>query len=135
MTVTRILRRCRTAIFLNNLQNSLCTYMPLVQIVTKSILVIVDYVQYTCIYTMQEEMRGRGITCRVTTSAMSFFFLMSFLGLHPWHMDVPRLGDESELQVPAYTTATATQDPSHICSLHHSSQQRWIFNPLIKARD
>ena len=27
-------------------------------------------------------------------------------------MEVPRLGVESELQLPAYTTATATLDPS-----------------------
>ena len=26
-------------------------------------------------------------------------------------------------------------DPSRICNLHHSSQQRWILNPLIKAKD
>ena len=31
--------------------------------------------------------------------------------------------------------ATATQDPSHVCNLHHSSQQRWIPNPLSEARD
>ena len=35
-------------------------------------------------------------------------------------MEVPRLGVESELQLPAYTTATATPDPSHVCNLHHS---------------
>ena len=35
-------------------------------------------------------------------------------------MEVPRLGVESELQLPAYTTATATLDPSHICDLHHT---------------
>ena len=35
-------------------------------------------------------------------------------------MDVPRLGVESELQLPAYTTASAAPDPSHICGLHHS---------------
>ena len=29
----------------------------------------------------------------------------------------------------------ATQDPNHICNLHHSSQQRWIPNPLSKVRD
>ena len=40
---------------------------------------------------------------------------------------------ESELPLPAYTTATATPNPSHICNLHHSSQQRWILNPLIEA--
>ena len=30
-------------------------------------------------------------------------------------MEVPRLGVESELQLPADTTATATQGPSHVC--------------------
>ena len=33
-------------------------------------------------------------------------------------MEVPRLGDESELQLLAYTTATATPDLSHMCNLH-----------------
>ena len=28
-----------------------------------------------------------------------------------WHMEGPRLGVESELQLLAYTTATATMDP------------------------
>ena len=50
-------------------------------------------------------------------------------------MEVPRLGAESELQVPAYTTATAMQDLSCICDLHHSSWQRQILNPLCEARD
>ena len=48
-------------------------------------------------------------------------------------MAVPRLGVESELQLPAYTPAT--QDPSRICDLHHSSRQCQILNPLSKARD
>ena len=34
----------------------------------------------------------------------------------------------------AYATATATPDPRCICDLHHSSQPRWILNPLSKAR-
>ena len=50
-------------------------------------------------------------------------------------MRVPQLGVESELQLPAYTTATANQDLSCICDLHHSSQQCWIINPLSEARD
>ena len=39
-----------------------------------------------------------------------FFFFppFFFLGPHPLHMEAPRLGVESELQLPAYTTATAT---------------------------
>ena len=40
-----------------------------------------------------------------------------------------------ELQLPAYPTATETQDLSHVCELHHSSRQHWILNPLIEARD
>ena len=62
-----------------------------------------------------------------------FFWL--FLGLHPRHMEIPRLGGKLELQLPAYGTATATQDPSHICNLHHSSRQCRILNPLSEARD
>ena len=63
-----------------------------------------------------------------------FFFFFVFLGPHSWHMEVPRLGLESELQQQAYTTVTAMRDPSRICDLYHSSQQRWILNPLSKAR-
>ena len=48
-------------------------------------------------------------------------------------MAVPRLGVESELQLPAYTTAT--QDPRGLCCLHHSSWQLGIPHPLGKARD
>ena len=68
---------------------------------------------------------------------LSFFFLSGFCLLRatPQHMEVPRLGVSSELPLPAYTTATATQDPSQICELHHSSQQLWILNPLREARD
>ena len=61
------------------------------------------------------------------------FFI--FLGPHPWHMEVPRLGLKSELQLQAYTAATAMQDLSLICDLHHRSQQSQILNPLSKARD
>ena len=48
-------------------------------------------------------------------------------------MEVPRLGVELELYLPDYTTATATPDLSHVCDLHHSSQQCWILNPLSEA--
>ena len=50
-------------------------------------------------------------------------------------MEVPSLGVKSELQLLACTTAPAMQDPSRVCYLHHSSQQHWIFNPLMEARD
>ena len=49
------------------------------------------------------------------------------------HVQVPRLGVQLELQLPAYTTAT--QDWSHVYDLHHSSGQRRILNPLREARE
>ena len=48
---------------------------------------------------------------------------------------VSRLGVELELQLPAYATATAAQDLSCVCDLHHSLQQRWVLNPLSEARN
>ena len=68
-------------------------------------------------------------------SCMSTFFLFVFLGPHPQHMGVLRVGFKSKLQLPAYTTATATPDLSPICDLHHSSWQLLIPNLLSKARD
>ena len=43
------------------------------------------------------------------------------------HMEVPRPGVDSELQLQAYYTATATPDPSHICDLRSSLQQHQIL--------
>jgi len=51
-----------------------------------------------------------------------FFF---FFGLQ--HMEVPRLGAKSELQLQAYGTAIAMLDPSH------GLPQHWILNPLSKT--
>ena len=40
-----------------------------------------------------------------------FYFIFIFcLGLHLQNMEVPRLGVESKLQLPAYATATAMPD-------------------------
>ena len=50
-------------------------------------------------------------------------------------MEVPRLGVESELQLLAYTTATATLDPSCMYSLCCSLRQCRILNPLSEAGD
>ena len=75
---------------------------------------------------------GTGRGPQSSSSWFSFFSL--FLGLHLQHVEVPRLGAESELQLPAYTTAITTQDPSHVCNLYHNSRQHQILNPLIEAR-
>ena len=50
-------------------------------------------------------------------------------------MEVPRLTVKSELQLPAYATATAMWDPSRICDLCCSSWQCQIVNPWSEARD
>jgi len=68
--------------------------------------------------------------CTDVQSTSIIFFSFFFLGLHLWHTEVPRLGIESELQRPAYTTATAMPDLSRIWDLHLSSQQC-----RVKARD
>ena len=63
------------------------------------------------------------------------FVLFCFSEANLQHVEVPRLGVKSELQLPAYTTTTEMPDPSHIYNLHHSSQQYCIPNPMSKARD
>ena len=63
-----------------------------------------------------------------------FFFLL-FRATPVRHMELPRAGVEMELQLLAYTTATATPDPSYFYDPQHSSQQHQILNPLSKARD
>ena len=63
------------------------------------------------------------------------FLFFVFLGLHLQHMDVPRLGVKLDLQLLAYTAATAMWDLSRICDLCHSLWQSQILNPLIEARD
>ena len=62
-----------------------------------------------------------------------FIYLFVFLGLHLWHREGSRLGVKWKLQLLASASAIATPDQSH--SLHHSSWQRWILNPLSEARD
>ena len=79
---------------------------------------------------------------KINTSELDFlfvcflgFFFFCFLGPHLEHMEGPGLGVKSELQLTAYTTASATPDPSHVCDLHHSSWQRQIPDLLSEARD
>ena len=62
-------------------------------------------------------------------------FLFVCLWLHLQHMEVPGQGVNLELQLQAYTMATALLDLSCICDLYCSLQQCWILNPLNKARD
>ena len=63
------------------------------------------------------------------------FFFFSFVGPRLCHMEVPRLGVKSELQLSTYAPATATLDQSRVCDIHPSSWQHWILNPLSEASD
>ena len=72
-----------------------------------------------------------------------FLFLLLFVVLFWFYFRAApvayggsRLGVQLELQLPAYATATATRDLSHICNLRYRSVwQPPVLNPLIEARD
>ena len=66
---------------------------------------------------------------------MHLLLYIYFLQPHLWYMEVSGLEVALELLLPAYTMATATQDPSRICNLCQSLQQCWILNPLSEARN
>ena len=57
----------------------------------------------------------------ILSKTNKFFCLFVFLGPLPWHMEVPRLGAESELHSRLQPTP--------------QSMATWILNPLSKARD
>ena len=90
---------------------------------------------YTYFLILLRGSRSNGTLVVMSTPAPRCWFLSCLLACfsapHPWHMELPRLGVESKLQLPA----TATPDPSRICNLHHSSQQCQILNSLSEARD
>ena len=67
--------------------------------------------------------------------SLSFVCVCDFRASLMRHTEVPRLGVESKLQLPAYATATAVWDLSHVFDLHHSSRQHRILNLPSKARD
>ena len=62
------------------------------------------------------------------------FFSFVFLGPHPLHMEVPRLGLKLELQLPVYARAAATWDPSLVGDQPELTATPEL-NPLSEARD
>ena len=67
-------------------------------------------------------------------SVFLFMYVFFLLGPHLCYMEALGLGVESELQLPAYTSATTTPDPNCIWDLQCSLWQCQIFSPLSKAR-
>ena len=97
--------------------------------------ILISLVAVCCIFWIVAiimDMRWSPSTTFLANIIITFFFLFRAV---PRHIEVLRLGVQLELQLPAYTTATATPDPSHVCHLYHSSQQHWIVNPLSQTRD
>ena len=83
----------------------------------------------------------RSFFCIYRKDHMVLFFrvlllllLLLFFRATLWYMEVLRLGVKSKLQLPAYATAKATKDLSHICDLQHSSWQCRILTPLSEAK-
>ena len=58
---------------------------------------------------------------KIRVGILKLDFFLVFLGPRPRHLDIPRLGVKLELQLLAYTTATATQNLSCVCDLQHIS--------------
>ena len=92
---------------------------------------LLKVINFRCMHYTMEAL----ILLPVRETNFFFFCLFFFLGPLPRRMEVPRLGVQLKLQPLAYTRATAMPDPSRVCDLHHSSQQRRILNILSKARD
>ena len=64
---------------------------------------------------------SQGIRCKELRFCKVQCVFLPFPGPLPRHMEVPTPWVQSELRPPAYTRATATRDPSQVCSQHHSS--------------
>ena len=73
--------------------------------------------------------------CHICHSVISS--LLFFLGLHLRHIDVPRLGVESELKLRTRSQPQAnTGSELHLGTMSQlSGRQLWILNPLNEARE
>ena len=63
-----------------------------------------------------------------------FYFIFCLFRATPAAYEGSQARAESELQLLAYATATATWDLSHVCNLHQSSWQCRILNLMSGAR-
>ena len=63
-----------------------------------------------------------------------FFFILLFRAA-PAAYGSSQARGQTGATAASYTTAIATQDPSHVCDQQHSSRQRQIPDPLSEARD
>ena len=64
-----------------------------------------------------------------------FLFYFIFFLFRAAPVAYKRLGIDSELQLPVYTTATTVWDPDLVCGLRHSSWECRILDPLSEVGD
>ena len=65
---------------------------------------------------------SKQVSCIISLACFYLFIFSSgFLELHPWHMEVPRLGGKSELKLLAYTTAHGIGDMSATYTTAHGN--------------
>ena len=72
---------------------------------------------------------------RLQSASATFFFFFGVFRATPAAYGSSQSRCQIGAVAPAYATATATWDPSHVFDLHHRSWQHRILNPLSKARD
>ena len=69
-----------------------------------------------------------GIISFLIEEFLSIFFVIFFLGPHPQHMEVPRLGVKLELHLPTYATVTEMADLTEL-HLRPTSQLMAMLHP------
>ena len=86
--------------------------------------------------TCQAENPGWGITQFVCLFVCLYFcFFFFFFRARPEACGDSQARGQIRAAAAGLYPARATQDPSCVSDLHHSSQQRWVLNPLSEARD
>ena len=74
------------------------------------------------------------VEIRMTLGFFCCCFVFCFLGLHPRHMEVPRLGVQLELQLPAYATAHGnTRSLTHRARPRIELTTSWFVVRFISA--
>ena len=69
---------------------------------------------------------------KTETQRNEVIFFFGLLRAVPMHMEVSRLGVESELWPPAYATATAMSDRGHICDLARVCGNSGSLTPWVR---
>ena len=82
---------------------------------------------FSCVTLLKTPWRWSG-----TTPAFYFFILLLFRATPTVYRGSQARG---QIRAAAAGLRHSNSDPSQVCDLHHSSQQRQILNPLSKVRD